>query len=194
MICHKARGSLSVHGRIDMYRKGLDVLLDAWALVKKQVTDPPAHLILIGDGQDRPALNDRLTQSGLANVRWIDRYVTDRPAMRQWLSAADLYVSASRIEGMPVAPLEAMACGLPVVASAAHGIRDILPDGEACGGLVVDIGDREALASALVDVIGNDERRRRMTTAALDRVRTHFSIDSVARQLGALFRDHIEGS
>lgn len=182
------------HGRIDMHRKGLDILLGAWAQVENRVKDPPAHLILIGDGQDRAALGDRLSRSDLTNVRWIDRYVTDRPVMRQWLSAADLYVSASRIEGMPVAPLEAMACGLPVVASAAHGINDILPDGEASGGLVVDIGDRDALASALIDVIGSEDRRRRMAARALDRVRTHFSIESVAQQLGALFRDHIKGS
>ena len=182
------------HGRIDMHRKGLDILLNAWAQVEKPVTDPPAHLILIGDGQDRAALGDRLSQSDLTNVRWIDRYVTDRPEMRQWLSASDLYVSASRIEGMPVAPLEAMACGLPVVASAAHGIIDILPDGEASGGLVVDVGDQDALAAALIDVIGSEDRRGRMAARALDRVRTHFSIDSVAQQLGALFRDHIKGS
>jgi glycosyltransferase involved in cell wall biosynthesis len=57
--------------------------------------------------------------------------------MRQYLSVADVYVFPSRHEGFPVAPLEAMACGLPIVAAYAPGICDILSEGEESGGLVV---------------------------------------------------------
>ncbi len=70
-------------------------------------------------------------------MRWLSDYTTDRSLIRHWLSAADAYVTTSRIEGMPVAPLEAMACGLPVVATDAQGLPDILANGEESGGLMV---------------------------------------------------------
>ncbi|TJW32744.1 MAG: glycosyltransferase family 4 protein, partial [Mesorhizobium sp.] len=99
------------HGRIDIRRKGLDVLLKAWSLFSR---DASSELVIIGSGQDRDEFTRLLREAGLANVRWFSSYTTDRSLIRRWLSAADAYITASRIEGMPVAPLEAMACSLPV--------------------------------------------------------------------------------
>ncbi len=124
------------HGRIDMHRKGLDVLLAAWSVFSEE--HPTALLVILGSGPDQAAFGEAIDRSGAKGIIWENAYSTDRPRLRRWLSAADIYVTTSRVEGMPVAPLEAMACGLPVVASRAHGLPDIFRDGEASGGILVD--------------------------------------------------------
>jgi glycosyltransferase involved in cell wall biosynthesis len=140
----KARAALSIpatarvvftHGRIEIWRKGLDRLLDAWAQVIARV-DGDVRLVLVGAGRDDEAFQTLLESKALERVQWQRLYTTDRPLMRRWLSAVDLYVSASRIEGMAVAPLEALSCSLPIVATDAPGMKDIVP-GEASGGVLV---------------------------------------------------------
>ena len=84
------------------------------------------------------------------------------------LSAADVYVFPSRHEGLPVAPLEAMACGLPVVAADATGVEDVVGD----TGLVVPRGDVDALAVALDDLLADVERARSSACARDDASRS----------------------
>jgi glycosyltransferase involved in cell wall biosynthesis len=124
------------HGRIDVRRKGLDILLDVWGRFVR--TRPGARLHLLGAGQDDKLFAQMLAEANLPSISWDASYTTDRPQVRRWLSAADAYITTSRTEGMPVAPIEAMACGLPVVASRAQGLPDIFPLGEASGGLLFD--------------------------------------------------------
>ncbi len=161
------------HGRIDIHRKGLDVLLSAWS--------GPGLLVLIGSGQDKVQFSRMVT--GRADVSWIDTYTNDRSLIRQWLSAADIYVTASRIEGMPVAPLEAMACGLPVVATDAQGLSDIIGLNENCGGILVAGDDPARLAAAIERLRGNPELRATLGRAARMRVEHSFSIEPVGRAL-----------
>jgi glycosyltransferase involved in cell wall biosynthesis len=168
------------HGRIDIARKGLDALIAAWHLCED------ARLILMGSGQDDAAFKDLLARSRLESVRWIRGYSTDRAFIRTWLSAADLYVSASRLEGMPVAPLEAMACGLPVVASDAQGLPEILGQGELSGGILVSRDDPAGLSAAVNRLRRDDSLRRKLAKAARRRVQTHFSIAAVSQALGEL--------
>ena len=167
------------HGRIDIHRKGLDVLLAAWS--------GPGQLVLIGSGQDRARF-----QAMVANrpdIRWIDHYTNDRGLVRQWLSAADIYVTASRIEGMPVAPLEAMACGLPIVASRAHGLTDIFGDGERSGGLLVSVNDPFSLRDAILRLEHDPDLRRRLGRAARQHVERDFSIKVVGQALNAFLSE-----
>lgn len=171
------------HGRIDIHRKGLDVLLAAWRGVSSN--RPGTELVLIGSGQDHAAFAALLHASGLDNVRWLARYTTDRDELRRWLSAADVYVSASRIEGMPVAPLEAMACGLPVVATDAQGIADIFDHGEASGAIIVARDRPEAIAAALDRLAGDPGLRQRLGAAGRLRVETAFAVAPVGEALSA---------
>ncbi|MFS8114977.1 glycosyltransferase family 4 protein [Rhizobium jaguaris] len=168
------------HGRIDIRRKGLDILLKAWASF---AGDPASQLIIIGSGQDSEAFAKLVHESGLSNLRWLSSYTTDRPLIRRWLSAADAYVTASRIEGMPVAPLEAMACGLPVVATDAQGLPDILTDGEASGGLMVGQERPEEIARALARLKDDRALCTRLGAAARKRVTEKFSIEAVGTAL-----------
>ena len=173
------------HGRISIGRKGLDVLLDAWDLCEG------GKLVIIGSGEDDAAFAELLAQHQSPSVEWLAGYSTDRALMRAWLSAADIYVTASRIEGMPVAPLEAMACGLPIIATDAQGLPDILEDGEASGGLMVPKDDAQALAAAITRLRKDRDLRHRLGAAARRRVEAQFSILGVGAQLAALLSNAV---
>lgn len=173
------------HGRIDVTGKGLDVLIDAWHRVTAQHVDKDWRLHLIGSGKDDEALAAMVATSPTRGLRWVRRYVNDRDEMRRELCAADLYVLASRREGFPLAPLEAMGCGLPVVASAVGGIADIFPRSEEDGGVIVPIGDASAMALALERLMLDTQLRTRMARRARQRVEEYCSLDAVGRRLAA---------
>ncbi|WP_407697330.1 glycosyltransferase, partial [Streptomyces kebangsaanensis] len=98
-------------------QKGQDVLLRAWDAVVREV--PGARLALVGDGPD----DDRLRELAPPSVLFAGAVADARP----WYRAADLVVLPSRWEGMALAPLEAMACGRPVVVTDVDGARESLP-------------------------------------------------------------------
>jgi starch synthase len=171
------------HGRIQMYHKGLDVLLDAWERLRKSCAGQDSRLVLIGSGSDDAILRERLERLGPSRIQWIEQYELDRTVMRRYLCAADVYVLASRAEGFPVAPLEAMGCGLPIVASDIPAIRNILRDGSDSGGLIVPPEDPRALAEALQSLLDDPDLRRDLGRKARRNVEERFSIESVGRQL-----------
>lgn len=171
------------HGRIDIHRKGLDVLLAAWR--QFSVNRSFVRLHLIGSGQDQQRFESLLAMQGTADVTWDGIYTNDRARIRQWLSAADAYIMTSRTEGMPVAPLEAMACGLPVVASRAQGMPDILEQGERSGGILVSCEDPSAAALALGTLADDPRLRLAMGRAARQTVEHRFSTQAVGAQLAA---------
>ncbi len=176
------------HGRMDLHRKGLDVLIAAERELRQR--GDGVRLLLIGTGRDASELRRMLSAHPIEGLTWVDRYVTDKRELARLLSAADVYAFPSRHEGFPVAPIEAMACGIPVVAANADGVADILEGGEASGGLVVPTDDAGALACALARLLDDDTLRREFGRRARERVAGHFSVEAVGgalRQL--LFRD-----
>ncbi len=181
------------HGRVDVPRKGLDILLGAWEALCRARGEEDLRLLLVGTGRDADLLRRRLAALKAPGVRWIDEYVLDRTVLRRYLSAADVYVLSSRHEGFPIAPLEAMACGLPVVAADAPGVPDILEGGEAGGGLVVPREDPAALAQALGHLLDDPARRRALGAHARRRVGTAFSLEAGGRQLRAFLLPDRDG-
>lgn len=171
------------HGRVEIYRKGLDILLDAWQQICQIKDDSNLILLLIGMGSDADKLTQIIKQKKLPNIIWINKYILDRDIIRNYLSAADIYTLPSRHEGFPVAPLEAMACSLPIVATDAPGISDILENGELSGGLLVPRENSSALANALCRVIDNDIWRRELGRYARSRLENYFSVEAVGVQL-----------
>jgi len=171
------------HGRIDLHRKGLDVLMEAWERVYRARPNKDLRLLLVGTGRDANQLRDRIATMQLQGIMWVDEYVRDRTAIRRYLSAADVYTLPSRHEGFPVAPIEAMACGLPVVAADAPGVPDILEGGEDSGGLVVPRGDAVALASALGRLLDNEAWGRELGKRARHRAQECFSLEAIGKQL-----------
>lgn len=171
------------HGRIDLERKGLDVLVDAWHRLCCERPSKDLRLLLVGTGSDAEELHRRIADKQLRGVMWVDEYVRDRTAIRRYLSAADVYTLPSRREGFPVAPIEAMACNLPVVAADASGIPDILEGGEAVGGIVVPRGDATAMALALGRVLDDEAWGRELGKRARCRAEECFSLEAIGKQL-----------
>lgn len=177
------------HGRVEIGQKGLDLLLDAWEEVSRELSDREVRLLLIGSGSNAEKLAARIEARPPRGVIWTNRFVHDRALIRRHLSAADVYVFPSRAEGFPVALLEGMSCGLPVVAADAHGVSEILENGEESGGIVVPCNDTGALARALLRILADQELARRLGRAASQRIQSCFSMETVGDQLrGFLFR------
>jgi starch synthase len=170
------------HGRVDLHRKGLDVLLGAWADLAREPVPPP-RLLLIGTGKDADALRWWIREDALPGIVWLDEYVLDKSRVATYLAAADLYAFPSRHEGFPVAPMEAMASGLPVVATAVSGMTDIAPDGELSGVLMVPCDDTAAFTAALGGLLNDPARRVALGQRAKRRAAAAFSLEAVGRQL-----------
>ena len=168
------------HGRVDVPRKGLDVLLAAWREVCAALPGADLRLLLVGTGADAPELARLVT--GARGVHWLDEYASAQHVAER-LAACDVWVSASRNEGLAVAPLEAMAAGRPVVLSDAPGARDVVGDDDRHGGTLVPRGSSAALAGAVLAALAAPERLGPRGDAARRRVEAEFSLQAVSRQL-----------
>jgi glycosyltransferase involved in cell wall biosynthesis len=171
------------HGQLEIRRKGLDILVEAWAQVVRERGGRDFQLVLVGGGEDAGRLRAQIERTAVEGVRLEAGWVLDRGEVRQWLSAGDVYVFPSRGEGFPVAPLEAMACGLPVIAAEAQGVPDILEGGEAVGGIMVPRDDAPAIARELGRLLDDDELCRRLGERARRRIAEAFSHEAVGAQL-----------
>jgi len=169
------------HGHAQVRRKGLDILLDAWDLVCARYTRRNVLLLLVGTGRNTADLRRRT--SGNPSILWIDRYLLDRDELWRYLSAADIYCLPSRSEGFAVAPIEAMSCGLPVVATDVSGVQDLLAGGEEGGGVIVPPEDPFALAAALHRLVEDDELARELGRRARRRAEQEFSLEIVGGRL-----------
>ena len=165
--------------------KGLDVLLGAWPSVRAGF--PGARLTLVGEGPERLALEALASQLGLTDCVALPGSSADPTDL---LRAADLFVLPSREEGMSVALLEAMALGVPLVATAIPGNRRLVQDFQ--HGRLVPPDDPSALARAVLDQWTDFDRAFQMTRAARRRVEREFSIGAVARKHMELFREMTE--
>jgi len=170
---------LTIIGRLHP-QKGHSVLFDAL----EDLTDLPApwHLLVVGDGPLRRPLEQRVLQSKL-NLRVI--FTGLRSDIPEILAASDVFVFPSLYEGLPNAVLEAMAMGLPIIASDADGIPELVLEG--LTGRLVPCGDCDALRSGLVEAIQHPELRRRWGEAGRRRVVEEFSLATMLKELHELY-------
>ncbi len=146
-------------GRLDPIKR-FDLVIDAFADVAPR--HPEWHLLLLGDGPERGKLKERITRHGLGKRVGMPGTLTDPAAV---LARCRMLVLASDFEGFPNALCEAMAHGLPVVATDCPvGPREIVRDG--VDGMLVPPGDRAALAAALDQLMGDPAARDRLGRAA----------------------------
>lgn len=162
--------------------KGVVTLMDAMAHLEA-IDTRPWQLTIVGDGALRSRLEERVQASTLQS-RVI--FLGERQDVPQLLRQHDLLVLPSRWEGMPNAALEAMACALPVVATAVGGTPEVVVQGET--GLLVPPENPAALATALATLIADPEQRRRMGLAGRLRIESCYSLDATVKSVEALYR------
>ncbi len=148
-----------------------------------------ARLVLVGDGPLRPVCETLLHQAGLADLAWFAGERDDIPAV---LRGLDLFVLPSRAEGISNTLLEAMATGLPVVATAVGGNPELVVDGST--GRLVPAGDWQTLACALADYLANPALRRQHGCSALAYCRERFSLTGMVRSYRSLYRHLLENN
>lgn len=166
-------------------RKGHRVLLDALAAL---VSGSSAFRCFIaGSGSEREALAARIRELGLTGTVSLTGSVEDP---RQLLSALDVFVFPSLKEGLGVALMEAMACGLAVVASQTGGIGELVEHRQS--GLLVAPGNAAELARALVGLMAAPALRREMGTAARARIVEAFSMAAMAARTLELYQACID--
>ncbi len=159
--------------------KGLDVLLAALAR-----TSRPHRATIVGDGALRPSLEAQAARLGLhGRVRFVGVVPSGQPVF-DLLAAADLFVLPSRTEGMPRALLEAMAVGLPCLATAVGGVPEVLAAEDH-----LPLDDPEALAAAIDGLAGPPARRQAMAERNRERARS-FRASERDRRMGA-FHDAV---
>jgi len=140
------------------------------------------HLVVAGDGPGRPRLRERVDRSPHGSRIHLLGRRDDVPAL---LAAFDVFVLASRAEGMPNAVLEAMAARRPIVASAVGGVGELIRHERE--GLLVPVGDPDALAAAVEGLLDDPGRAERLATAARARVEAEFSFAERVRRLEAIY-------
>ena len=172
-------------------RKGVDTVLKALPAVLS--VRPDIVYVVAGEGPEAGDLKSLAHALGVQdNVRFVGRIpYADLPA---FYSAAAMFVLPARqaepdVEGFGIVFLEANACGTPVIGARAGGVPDAIVDGTT--GLLVPPDDPEALARAILDLLGNPERAQAMGRAGRQRVEADLNWPAVSRRIGDLLEHHL---
>jgi glycosyltransferase involved in cell wall biosynthesis len=169
-----------------------DLLFDAWTDTFKQ--SPASNLVVIGASRsDYYEIDSTMAERVRADAKRLrcdDRLhlVEHTTSIEHYYRAADVFVLPSTREGLPNALLEAMACGVPSIVSRLPGVTDtLIADG--ADGVLVEPGDRQALASALESLLDDPERRARIGSAGRATVASRFSLAATADAYLDLYRE-----
>lgn len=157
-------------GRLSV-EKGLVYLIDAALDLRN--TSTPIKMLIVGEGPEREALDQRIRNKGLEKIVIFAGFQQDT---ENWLSAMDIFVLPSLTEGTPMALLEAMAVGIPVIATAVGGVPKVLTDG--INGMIVQPGDSKAISEKIKLLINNFELKNLLRSKAIDIIKAKYSISS----------------
>lgn len=143
--------------------------------------------LIVGDGPDRPQVESELVRLRLANAV---RLLGERTDVPELLAGSDVFVLSSASEGLPLSVAEAMAAGLPVVASAVGGVPELVVDGET--GFLVPPGEPERLAEAVEPLLSDPALRRQMGRSGRARAEELFDLTAFRRAHVELYRRQLE--
>ncbi len=154
------------------------------ALEKLAQQDAPEDLLFLCLGEEGPP-----QRMGRATIRFIGR-INDRQRVARYYQAVDVYLHAARAETFPNTILEALACGLPVVASAVAGIPEQVDAGE--NGFLAPVGDSDTMAAQMAQLFEDVELRQKMGANAAAKARTQFGLERMADDYLDWFREILE--
>jgi glycosyltransferase involved in cell wall biosynthesis len=167
-------------------QKGHGYLLEAFAQLCSLPHAPAARLrlLVVGDGRLKQTLHDSAARLGIAHAC---RFPGSISRLADVYRGIDIFVMPSLWEGLSLAMLEAMAAGLPMIATAVGGTREVIGETDSYG-IVVPPADPQALALAIERLLMNPALRRSMGESGAQHVRSRYDVVSQVRQLEAIYR------
>lgn len=156
-----------------------------WLLMARHVQTllPDAHFVIVGDGELQPALETWIAELSLENSITL---LNSRPDIESIMPLFDVFVLSSTYEGLPNVVLEAMACAVPVVATAVDGTAELVRHGET--GLLVAPHDFLGLADAVAGIMSDPRQARKMGQEGRARAESEFSLERMVAKTDALYR------
>ena len=155
-------------------------IVQIFARVAREI---PSVLVMVGDGPDRVLAEEEARRLGIAESVF---FLGKLDAVAPLLAGADLFLLPSQTESFGLSALEALACGVPVVASDTGGIPEVVRDGET--GALCPVGDVEAMAAAALDILRDRERWQTMSDAAAADARARFSSDAIVSRYESFYQ------
>ncbi|MCA1849464.1 MAG: glycosyltransferase family 4 protein [Acidobacteria bacterium] len=171
--------------------KGQEDFVRAAAIIARRQADG-VEFIIAGEDASRAGHTRARIESLVAELNLRDRVhlLGRREDVAPLLSSLDVFVSPSRSEAFGLAIAEALACGTPAVATATDGAREIIDEGVT--GRLVPVGDVEALAAAVLNLLKDPQGRRRMGAKAREAARSHFSLDRMVDATERIYREALD--
>jgi glycosyltransferase involved in cell wall biosynthesis len=179
----RAEGPLATAITVLRPEKGVGVFLDAVPLVLERM--PGARLALVGSGPMEAEVRERAAAFA-SDPRFA--FLRFSPPAAGYLAATDLFVLASDREGLPLGVLEAMACGVPQVATAVGGTPEAVSSET---GVLVPPRDPRRLADAIVDLLGDAPRRKAMAAASRIRHANCFTVERMIAETAAVYDEAV---
>jgi len=161
--------------------KGVDVLLSAWSLMCEKARSQSV-LVLVGDGAERECLT---AMGDSLNLQEDVIFAGAHQFVRDFYRAANIFVLPSRSEGMSIALAEAMSCGLPVVASAVGGAKDVVQDGQ--NGVLFSPEDHKELCRKLSCLFDSPERWDELGREARETAISHNDLEVLVNRMCDLY-------
>jgi glycosyltransferase involved in cell wall biosynthesis len=178
----KPKFTLGIVSRLSR-EKGVDIMLAALPAVLERY--PDTELLIVGDGAERERLLAQAETLGISHaITWVG--LQPRERLAGYYAQMDLVVVPSRFEGFGLTAIEAMARGIPVVAAAVDGLREVIEEG--VSGRLFAPEDPEALAAILLELLEDDPRREALGTAGVRRVEEHFGYTRYREAILDLYR------
>jgi N-acetyl-alpha-D-glucosaminyl L-malate synthase BshA len=194
-VYDRARYQSVLHGQVDTDRpvlmhvsnfrpvKRVVDVVRIFARVRRSVS---SSLVMVGDGPDRTAAEEEARRLGVErDVHFLGKI----DAVAPLLASADLFLLPSQSESFGLSALEALACGVPVVASDVGGLPEAVRHGET--GVLCPMGDVEGMADAAIHLLRDRDRWQTMSAAAAADARARFSLDAIVARYEALYREAV---
>jgi glycosyltransferase involved in cell wall biosynthesis len=176
VFCGRLNGSREPFKRVDLLLKAMRLILQKHEM----------ELKIIGSGSRLEEYTELARTLGIEEEVHFLGHI-DHDKLPEHYAAADLFVLSSRMESFGLVVAEAMACGLPVVATRVGGVPEVVDEGVT--GLLVPPNDPEALAEAVNSLLDDPDRMKAMGAKGRERVREHFTWDKVAERMVGYFRE-----
>lgn len=176
-----------VIGKVAVFRDQKRLWLWVEIAIKILRKNQEVHFLLVGDGEWRARLEDQILRSGYKENFHLVGVQKD---VIPYLNIMDIYMSSSEFEGLPIAMLEAMACEVPVVATRAGGIGEVIQEG--VQGYLTGIDDWEKLNDFCLRILKDQNLYQKMAFEARKRVEEQFSMSRMVKELEDIYRKSLK--